>query len=59
MLDVVAWCLEYAEIVRRTDVDVHVRLLNAVDQAASVLSSAVDDEDRFYVQRYSGRLDSH
>jgi hypothetical protein len=59
LLDVVAWCLEYAEMVGRTDVDVHVRLLNAVDQVASVLGSAVDDEGRFYVQRYSGRLDSH
>lgn len=39
--------------------DLQVRLLNAVDQAASVLASAVDDEGRFYVQRYSGRLDSH
>jgi hypothetical protein len=59
LLDVVAWCLEYAEVVGRKDLDLHIRLLNAVDQAASVLASVVDDEGRFYVQRYSGRLDSH
>jgi hypothetical protein len=59
LLNVVAWCSEYAEMVECKDVNLHVRLLNAVDQAASVFASAVDDESRFYVQRYSGRLDSH